>query len=79
MGWVSGTDVERWFTYRAPDAEQIAALRKIREVARYLAQTILENTPPSADQSAAIRKVREAVMVANAAIVTARPARGVEA
>ena len=40
----------------------------IREAAKTLARTILENTPTSADQNAALRHVREAVFTANAAI-----------
>jgi hypothetical protein len=62
-------ELDRMFTYHAPDEEQIESLKLIREAGLKLAQTILGETPPGPDQSAAIRKVREAVMTANAAIV----------
>lgn len=72
MGWISRADVERWFTYKAPDAGQVEAIRRIRAKAHELAELILEATPGCADQSTAVRKIREAVMTANAAIVCAR-------
>ncbi len=65
---VTQEDLERWFTYHAPEPEQIAAYAEIRSAALGFATAILALTPPSADQTAAIRKVREAVMTANAAI-----------
>jgi len=65
---ISMNDLENWFTYHAPRPEQIQQYQEIRDAARVLAGSILDNTVPSADQSAAIRKVREAVMTANACI-----------
>lgn len=61
--------VANWFTYHAPDAEQVEQMKLIRQAGGALAQIIRDNTPNSADQTAAIRKVREAVMTANASIV----------
>lgn len=61
-------DMERLFTYHAPDDDQRARYGVIRERAKELAQAIVDQVPPGADQAAAIRKVREAVMTANAGI-----------
>lgn len=61
-------DIDNWFTYHAPNSEQIPKYQAIREAGHALASAIVNNAPQSADQSAAIRKVREAVMTANAAI-----------
>jgi len=65
---ITKANLEHWFTYHAPDGQQLEAYEKIREVGLSFATTILDLTPASADQTAAIRKVREAVMTANAAI-----------
>ena len=61
--------IEQLFTYRAPDADQVERIDRIRNAAKALGHIIVENTPKSADRSAAIRKLREAVMTANASIV----------
>jgi hypothetical protein len=61
-------DLENWFTYHPPTAEDVPKFEYLRAAAHEFAKVILMNTPPSADQTAAIRKVREAVMTANAAI-----------
>ena len=61
-------DLDNFFTYHSPTAEQLPKYQAIRECGRILAKAIVDNTPPSADQTAAIRKVREAVMTANQSI-----------
>jgi hypothetical protein len=61
--------VDQLFTYHQPNPTQVQSLGTIRETAKFLAQTILANTPRGADQTAAIRLLRECVMTANAAIV----------
>lgn len=66
-------DLDNWFTYHRPTAEQLPKFDAINVAAKALAKVILENTPPSADQSAAIRLVREARMTANAAIACDKP------
>jgi hypothetical protein len=66
---ISRSDVERWFTYQAPEPEDIEKLRAIRAGAKALAHVILANTPSGAEQSAAVRKLREVVTTANSAIV----------
>jgi hypothetical protein len=65
---VTNGQLENWFTYHAPEPDQISKYGIIRDAGLNLARTILDNTPSSADQANAIRKVREAVMTANAAI-----------
>lgn len=61
-------DIDNWFSYHAPNDDQVKQYKAIRDGARLLALVILENTPASADQTASIRKLRECVMTANAAI-----------
>lgn len=65
-------DIERWFTYHAPNAEQIDRYNAVRNTARSLAFVIFAECPDNADRSAAIRKLREAVMTANASIACAK-------
>lgn len=60
--------IENWFTYHAPNPEQLTAYGRLRQAAAAFANVINESVPDSADKSAAIRKVREAVMTANASI-----------
>jgi len=60
--------LDNWFTYHAPDAEDLPKFAAIRVAAHQLATVLVEVTPPSADQSDALRKLREVVMTANAAI-----------
>jgi len=70
---ITETDLDRWFTYHAPEAHQIECYAHLRNVARELAIAIVKLCPSGPDQSAAIRKVREAVMTANAAIACDDP------
>lgn len=66
---VTPHDVDEWFTYHAPSADQMERLQRIRESAKELALVVIRNTAASADQTAALRKIREGVMTANAAVV----------
>lgn len=68
MGQVNHANVDDVFTYHAPDAKQIEQLQAVRESAKQLAKTALDNTPICADQAAGMRLLREAVMTFNAAI-----------
>lgn len=61
-------DIENWFSYHAPNAEQVEQYKTLRDAAKEFAKLIVSITPPSADQTAAIRLLRECVMTANAAI-----------
>lgn len=65
---ITQVDLDNWFTYHSPSAEQLPRYLAIREAGKHLAEVIVNNTPASADQTAAIRKIRETVMTANAAI-----------
>lgn len=65
-------NLNNWFVYHAPTAEQIPRYERIREAAKAFARVLMENTPESADQTAALRKVREATMTANASIACNR-------
>jgi len=70
---LSDEDLDNFFTYHAPTAEQKDSYEVIRYAAKILATTIRDNCPVNADTSMAIRKVREAVMTANAAIACEKP------
>lgn len=61
-------EIENWFTYHAPSAEQLHNYSAIRHAAKMLAETINRNVPAGPDKSAAMRKLRETVMTANAGI-----------
>lgn len=63
--------IDNWFTYHAPQPEDVIKYNTIRAAGKVLADVIFENVPAGADQSAAIRQVREAVMTANAGIACA--------
>ena len=65
---ITPEQLENWFTYHSPTADDQVGYLAIREAGKHLAEMIVTHTPASADQTAAIRKVREAVMTANAAI-----------
>jgi len=68
MSAITAQQLDNWFTYHAPQGQQVAQYQAIRAAGRALAQVIVDNTPDCADQTAAIRKVREAIMTANSAI-----------
>lgn len=63
-------NVQAVFTFQN-DPSRLPRYIKIREAAKVLAITILEQCPDCADRSVAIRSVREAVMNANAAVALA--------
>lgn len=65
---ITNEQLENWFTYHSPSAEQFPKYLAIREAGMAFARIVAENSPASADQTAAIRKIREAVMTANQAI-----------
>ena len=65
---VSPENLENWFTYHAPRADQLPKYEAIRKAGKELATVILKNTPPGPDQTAAIRLIRESVMTANQCI-----------
>lgn len=65
---ITDVELDNWFTYHAPNHEQLRAFAEVRDAARIFASAIVKWTPACPDQTAAIRKVREATMTANAAI-----------
>lgn len=60
--------IENWFTYHAPDPEDVVKYNAIREAGKAFALVLAEHCPGSADLTVAVRRVREAVMCANASI-----------
>ena len=65
---ISQEQLDNWFLYHSPTADQVPKYSAIRIAGRELARVIVECAPDSADTWAAINKVRESVMMANAAI-----------
>lgn len=65
---ITQSQLDNWFTYHSPTADDQVGYVAIRVAAKSLAETIVKYSPTSADQSAAIRLLREAVMTANASI-----------
>ena len=65
---ITAENVEKVFSYHAPDEDQIKKYAAIRAQAKDFARTILEVVPECADRSVALRKLRECVMDVNAAI-----------
>lgn len=66
--------IEAWFTYHAPNAEQQKRYQDLRTQAKCMAICIYNCTRPGPDQSAAFRLLRECVMTANASIALEPPA-----
>jgi len=65
---ITEQNVDKIFSYHAPDDDKIAKYATIRSEARHFAKTLLDTVPECADRSVALRKLRECVMDANAAI-----------
>jgi hypothetical protein len=61
-------EIERLFTYHAPNESQKVRYEILRGKAKELALAIEVSCPNSADKSAAMRKLRECIMTANASI-----------
>jgi len=55
-------DIDNWFTYHPPTAEQQARYVQLRETFKRLAEDIVALTPSCADQTAALRQLRECSM-----------------
>ena len=56
------------YTYHAPKEDQPKRYVVIRDTAKQLAQTIMENAPPSRERSIALTQLEIAVTMANKAI-----------
>jgi hypothetical protein len=61
-------DLTNWFSYHAPNAEQLVQYGAVRAAAREFADVINLHVPGGADKSAAMRLIREATWTANAGI-----------
>lgn len=61
-------EIEKRFTYHAPQPNQLPRYEALRTEARILALMILRYTPPSREQALALTKLEEAVMHANSSI-----------
>ena len=68
MAKITQEQIDNWFTYHTPVADQLEKYKAIRENGGTLASIIVEACPDSADTTAAIRLLRECVMTANASI-----------
>lgn len=60
--------VEKAFTYHAPKEDQVERYAAICDLAKDVANLIIECTPISREQSVALTTLEEVVMWANAAI-----------
>lgn len=61
--------IDRNLTYHAPDADQIEAIRDLRERFRDLSHRIVSLVPPGRERALALTQIEEASMWANAGIV----------
>ena len=62
------TCLEEAFTYHSPNELQQSKYVKIRNAAKFFAETVAIECPECPDKTDAVRKIREAVMMANASI-----------
>lgn len=65
---ISQKDMDNWFSYHAPNPEQLVAYNDIRQAAKIYAETVNKHVPDCADKTAAMRKIRESVMASNLAV-----------
>jgi hypothetical protein len=63
-------DVDRRFTYVAPNEERREKHERVREGFTTLAHDLVDLLPESDERDDAIKRLREAMMLANAAIAT---------
>lgn len=61
-------DIEKTFTYHAPNEEQQKRYTEIRAKAKELAYVLQAACPDSREKSLAMTKLQETVMMANAAV-----------
>lgn len=60
--------LENYFTYHSPTAEQLPKYQAIRDAGLAFATVIVENTLPGRDQDNAVDQIRQTVMRANQSI-----------
>lgn len=61
-------ELDNWFEYHAPVADQSYRYSAIRQAGKTMAEELLAQCPQSADLTTAIRCIRQAVFWANASI-----------
>lgn len=66
-------EINKRFTYHAPQGNQSELYEELRRKARALATFIILETPASREQSLAITKLEEAIFWANAGIARRTP------
>lgn len=60
--------LDNTFTYHSPKEDQPERYSLLRNVAKSLAQDIVESTPPSREQALALTHLEESIFYANVAI-----------
>jgi hypothetical protein len=60
--------LDNWFVYHRPTADQTARYQAIRDKARELALLVIQSTPRSPDRTAALRDLRKTVHAINMVI-----------
>lgn len=66
-------DIDNWFSYHAPDTNQLNAYSALRSKAKELAELFDLSVYDCADKTAAMRKLRETVMAMNLAVACYTP------
>jgi len=64
-------NVENWFTYHAPTAEQVTDYEFLRRQGKELAYDFLSTVPAGPERDQALNYLRMAIMWANAGIACA--------
>lgn len=67
-GGEQAADLDKRFTYHAPQPGQPERYQALREKAKELAALIVQTTPPGREQSLALTNLEQAVFWGNAAI-----------
>lgn len=65
---ITKAQLENWFTYHSPTAEQLPKYQKIRDAGLAFATVVVANTIPGRDQDAAVDQIRATCMRANQSI-----------
>ena len=68
-------DINNWFSYHAPNSDQLKAYTDIRNKAKELAEMFDTYCPDCADKTAAVRELRGTVMAMNLAIACYIPVK----
>jgi hypothetical protein len=60
--------LSHWFSYHAPEGDDLAKYAAIRKAAHDYANVVNANCPESADKTHAIRIIRDSAMWANSSV-----------